>query len=159
VEWIEWKENAEFSVFLRFPHPEKKGYNNSAFVAVDYGIEIDIHKVDPILQSTTGRIYGYSQNPAGMIGIPRIPICQWNRLEIDVLEKNYSIMVNGQKIKSFQHHDPMRGVPSKPGTASFLGLSSTTGNVGFRNITLTINPVNSPTRVRVPAGTQKRSYS
>ena len=42
LEWLRWEDYDNSGVFLRFPDPESKGYNNSAFVAVDFGFEVQI---------------------------------------------------------------------------------------------------------------------
>jgi hypothetical protein len=44
-------------VFIRFPNPNSKGYNNTAFVGVDFGFEVQIDQLaapDRSLPGTPG---------------------------------------------------------------------------------------------------------
>ena len=45
LEWRRWQEDANSGVFLRFPDPESRNYDNSAFVAVDFGFEVQIDQL------------------------------------------------------------------------------------------------------------------
>ena len=42
LQWLRWHDDANSGVFVRFPDPESKGYNNSAYVPVDFGFEVQI---------------------------------------------------------------------------------------------------------------------
>jgi len=99
LEWLRWEDYDNSGVFVRFPNPEGKAYNNSAFVAVDLGFEVqidefglpdgqDIHKTGAIYRNE-GRRDGetFAQKPARPIG-------QWNQ-----------IRVKGQKCQVFLNGD------------------------------------------------------
>ena len=42
LEWLTWRQDDNSGIFLRFPDVNSKGYNNTAFVAVDFGFEVQI---------------------------------------------------------------------------------------------------------------------
>jgi len=42
LEWLTWREDDNSGIFLRFPDLNSKGYDNTAFVAVDFGFEVQI---------------------------------------------------------------------------------------------------------------------
>ena len=42
LEWLAWREDDNSGIFLRFPDLNSKGYDNTAFVAVDFGFEVQI---------------------------------------------------------------------------------------------------------------------
>jgi choline dehydrogenase-like flavoprotein len=139
LEWLRWEDYDNSGVFIRFPDPESKGYNNSAFVAVDFGFEVqidesgapdgqDIHKTGAIYRGD-GRHDGevLTQKPARPVG-------QWNEYEIRVKGQNYSVFLNGDKVCVFDNPYAGRGLPSGPGAPTFVGLQTHTGRVAFRNI-------------------------
>ncbi|MGE5269652.1 MAG: family 16 glycoside hydrolase [Thiohalocapsa sp.] len=100
LDWLRWEDYDNSGVFIRFPNPETKGYNNNAFVAVDFGFEVqidefgapdgqDIHKTGAIYRND-GRRDGetFALKPARPIG-------QWNQYEIRVQGQNYQVFLNG----------------------------------------------------------------
>jgi hypothetical protein len=49
-------------VFVAFPHPEQQGYDNTAYVAVNIGFEIQIDELarpDNALIHRTGSVYAF----------------------------------------------------------------------------------------------------
>jgi choline dehydrogenase-like flavoprotein len=40
LQWRRWRDDDNSGVFVRFPHPDSEGYDNTAFVAVDFGLEV-----------------------------------------------------------------------------------------------------------------------
>jgi len=139
LEWLRWEDYDNSGVFIRFPNPESKGYNNSAFVAVDFGFEVqidefgapdgqDIHKTGAIYRND-GRRDGeaFALKPAHPVG-------QWNEYEIRVKGQNYQIFLNGDRVCVFDNPYPNRGLPSTSVAPSYIGLQTHTGRVAFRNI-------------------------
>ena len=45
LEWRRWQDDANSGVFLRFPNPETRNYDNTAFVGVDFGFEVQIDQL------------------------------------------------------------------------------------------------------------------
>lgn len=136
LEWLRWREDDNSGVFIRFPHPDSKDYNNTAYVAIDFGFEIQIDQLGrpdgaPIRQ--TGAIYGFAA-PGDPDNLPVKPVGEWNEFEIHAQGQHYTVFLNGKKITEYDNPDPARGQPSSGSTPSFIGLQTHTGRVAFRNI-------------------------
>jgi hypothetical protein len=132
LEFLRWRDDDNSGVFLRFPDPNSKGYNNTAYVAIDFGFEVQIDEIGqgnppglPIHK--TGAIYSFAapQNPNVR------PPGQWNEFEIHAQGQNYQVFLNGAKITEYQNPDPVRGSTAPP---CFVGLQTHTGRVAFRKI-------------------------
>lgn len=133
LEWLSWREDDNSGIFIRFSDPESKGYSNNAFVAVDFGIEIQIDALarnDGAAIHKTGAIYGL-QGPQDPNNLPVNPVGQWNQYEIQAKGNQFKIFLNGQLITDYTNLDPNRAVGTAPG---FIGLQTHTGRVAFRNI-------------------------
>jgi hypothetical protein len=138
LEWLRWRDDDNSGVFLRFPDPDSKGYNNTAFVAVHFGFEVQIDQLardDGAAIHKTAAIYGQA-GPADPANLPVFPPGTWNLFEIHVQGQVYDVVLNGQQVTHFVNPDPARGLASAPGSPSFVGLQTHTGRVGFRNIQL-----------------------
>ncbi|HXT51835.1 MAG TPA: family 16 glycoside hydrolase, partial [Thermoanaerobaculia bacterium] len=96
LQWRCWTDNGNSGVFVRFPNPNSKGYDNTAYVGVHFGFEAQIDEFgtpDGAPEHTTGAIYGepgqafmrQSAKPAG----------QWNDFEIRVEGQTYKVFLNG----------------------------------------------------------------
>jgi choline dehydrogenase-like flavoprotein len=145
LDWLRWEDYDNSGVFIRFPNPETKDYNNNAFVAVDFGFEVqidefgapdgqDIHKTGAIYRND-GRRDGeiFTQKPAHPVG-------QWNEYEIRVKGQNYRIFLNGDQVCVFDNPYPGRGLPSTPAAPTYVGLQAHTGRVAFRNLRYMAHP-------------------
>ncbi|TWF80317.1 choline dehydrogenase-like flavoprotein [Pseudonocardia hierapolitana] len=136
-EWRLAQPNNNSGVFIRFPNPNSKGYNNTAYVAVDFGFEIQIDETgapDGADQHRTGAIYGEPNQAFNLQ--PALPVGQWNAYEMRVQGQTYTVHLNGVQVTQFNNPSPGRGLPSKPDSPSFVGLQAHTGAVAFRNIQL-----------------------
>lgn len=142
LEWLGWREDDNSGVFIRFPNPDGKGYNNTAFVGVDYGFEVQIDQLaapDGAAIHKTAAIYNFA-GPRDPNNLPVQPPGQWNQFEIGVQGQHYTVMLNGKEVTTFtfkprsdsQHPD--RALPSTSAVPRFIGLQSHTGFVTFRNI-------------------------
>ena len=135
LEFLRWQQAANSGVFVRFPDPESKNYNNAAYVAVDLGFEVQIDErgaPDGAGIHKTGAIYNevsqtLSQQPARPVG-------QWNEFEIRVVAQEYTVLLNGQQVTKFTNTQAGRGQPASPSMPSFIGLQTHTGRIAFRNI-------------------------
>jgi hypothetical protein len=132
LEFLRWRDDDNSGVFLRFPDPNSKGYNNIAYVAIDFGFEVQIDELGqgnplglPIHK--TGAIYSFAapQNPNVK------PPGQWNEYEIRAQGQDYQVFLNGAKVTEYQNPDPVRGNTASP---CFTGLQTHTGRVAFRKI-------------------------
>jgi choline dehydrogenase-like flavoprotein len=136
LEWLRWREDDNSGVFIRFPHPDSKNYNNTAYVAIHFGFEIQIDQLarpDGAAIRKTGAIYGFAA-PDDLDNLPVKPVGQWNEFEVHALGQHYTVFLNGKKITEYDNTDPTRGQPSSGSTPSFIGLQTHTGRVAFRKI-------------------------
>jgi choline dehydrogenase-like flavoprotein len=135
LEWRRWSDNDNSGVFVRFPDPTSKGYNNPAWVAVNFGYEIQIDELgrpDGAPEHRTGAIYGqadqiFNQQPARPPG-------EWNEFEIQVEGQSYTVHLNGAQVSQFENHQSGRGGLDTGAQPTFIGLQAHTGRVSFRNI-------------------------
>jgi len=144
LEWLRWQQNDNSGVFVRFPDPTSKGYNNQAWVAINLGFEIQIDEFgwpDQAGIHKTGAIYAQgvqnlSQAPARAPG-------QWNEFVIRVQGQAYTVALNGVQVAAFQNQDAARGLASTLQAPAYIGLqvhppssgeSANAGRVVFRKI-------------------------
>ena len=135
LEWLRWQQDANSGVFIRFPDPTSKGYNNAAFVGVDFGFEVQIDELgapDGAGVHKTGAIY--SQPSQTLTQQPARPVGQWNEYEIRVQGQSYTVLLNGAQVTQFTNTQSGRGLPSTATAPSYIGLQTHTGRVAFRNI-------------------------
>ena len=141
LRWLTWREDDNSGIFVRFPDPTTVDYNNTAFVAVDFGFEVQIdalgrgspppgQNVDQKFR-TTGAIYNIADQNLNESVTPNGP-GQWNDFEIRVKDNRYTVFLNGVQKTDFVNTDPTRGKPDA--TTKFIGLQTHTGRVVFRNI-------------------------
>jgi hypothetical protein len=139
LQWRTWTANDNSGVFLRFPHPNTKAYNNTAFVAVDFGFEVQIDQLgrpDGLPVHKTGAIYSF----AGPSSSPVKPLGEWNAYEISVQGQQYKVRLNGVDVTDFTFASgsdpahPDRGLPGTTTAPRFIGLQIHTGRVAFRAI-------------------------
>jgi choline dehydrogenase-like flavoprotein len=136
-EWQLAQPNDNSGVFVRFPNPNSKGYNNTAYVGVDFGFEVQIDETaapDGADQHRTGAIYGEPNQAFNLQ--PANPPGQWNTYEIRVQGQTYTVQLNGVQVTQFNNPHAGRGLPRRPDAPSFVGLQAHTGSVRFRNIEL-----------------------
>lgn len=142
LQWRRWRDDDNSGVFLRFPHPDSKGYGNTAFVAVDFGLEVQIdERASPDGQPIhrTAAIYGL-KGAANPTALPVKGLGEWNSYEISVQGQTYSVTLNGVQVTNYtfiagsdpQHPD--RALPGTNAAPRFIGLQTHTGRVAFRNI-------------------------
>jgi hypothetical protein len=134
-EWRQSRADDNSGVFVRFPNPNSKGYDNTAYVAVHFGFEVQIDETgapDGADQHRTGAIYD-EPNQAFTLQ-PALPVGQWNAYEIRVQGETFTVELNGVQVTQFTNPYADRGLPSRPDAPSFIGLQSHTGVVAFRNI-------------------------
>jgi hypothetical protein len=135
---LEWKLSSvrdNSGVFVRFPHLDSKGYDNTAWVAAHFGFEVQINEPgvpDGAPEHTTGAIYGATEQR--FTRVVANPPGAWNTFAIRVVRSSYTVTMNGQEVSSFDNRDPSRGLSSSPESPSFIGLQTHTGNVAYRNI-------------------------
>ena len=139
LEWRTWKSDDNSGVFVRFPRPNSKNYDNTAFVGVDFGFEAQIDQLgqpDGLDFHKTGAIYGF----AGATSMPVRPLGEWNSYEIEAQGQHYKVKLNGVDVTDFNFiagsdaAHPDRGLPSTAGAPRFIGLQIHTGRVAYRNI-------------------------
>jgi hypothetical protein len=142
LEWRRWQEDANSGVFVRFPNPETRNYDNTAYVGVDFGFEIQIDQLaapDGLPIHKTAAINGF-RGPDNPDRLPIFPVGEWNAFEIRVQNHSYSVLLNGVQVTVFDFvpgsdlAHPDRGMPSTNAIPRYLGLQAHTGRVAFRRI-------------------------
>jgi hypothetical protein len=126
-------------VFVAFPHPEQQNYDNTAYVGVNFGFEVQIDELarpDGAAIHRTGAIYSFKGPTDGPL-LVRQP-GEWNDYEIVVDGATFTVTLNGQIVNVFKFtgdpQSPRRGLPSTPKEPRFIGLQTHTGIVRFRRI-------------------------
>jgi hypothetical protein len=136
LEWLRWRDDDNSGVFLRFPDPTSKGYNNTAYVAINFGFEVQIDQLarnDGAAIHKTGAIYGFA-GPANPDTLPVNLPGQWNEFEIHAVGQAYTVFLNSTQITQYQNPDLNRGVAGTAAAPTFIGLQTHTGRVAFRKI-------------------------
>jgi len=144
VEWMTSRISDNSGVFVRFPNPEKTGYDSTALTGNVDGFEVQIDQLgrpDGASQHKTGAIYGLA-GPVHANNLPAHPPGQWNLFEIRVQGQTYTISLNGVQITVFHfvvgsdRQHPDQGLPSTPTVPRFIGLQVHPGSapIYFRNI-------------------------
>ncbi len=143
---LEWKRAADddnSGIFLRFPDPNGKGYDNTAWVGVNFGFEVQIDEhgqPDGAPEHTTGAIYTErGQTPPRKLAKA---VGEWNTYEIRVEGTSYTVALNGDVVTTWSYSGdpdpahPGRGLPSTASEPRYIGVQSHTGHVAFRNVVL-----------------------
>jgi hypothetical protein len=148
LQWLTWRGDDNSGIFLRFPDPISKGYDNTAFVAVDFGFEVQIDALgrgsSPPGQTvdakfrTTGALYNIPGQTLDE-SVTALDPGNWNDFEIRVKNNRFTVFLNGQQKTDFVNNDATRGQPT-PGGPEFIGLQTHTGRVLFRNIQIKQHP-------------------
>jgi choline dehydrogenase-like flavoprotein len=138
LEWRAWAEDANSGVFVRFPDPASKHYDNPAWVPVHFGFEVQIDELgapDGAVIHKTGAIY----NEPSQVRTPaaaRAP-GEWNKFTIQVVGQTYTVSLNGKKVTEFTNPNAARGLPTTASAPAYIGLQSYPGKtVDFRNVVL-----------------------
>jgi hypothetical protein len=136
VEWCASRDDDNSGVFLRFPDPRSKGYQNSAWVGVHFGYEVQIDALgapDGAPMHRTGAIYAEPQQDFTLV--PAQAPGTWNAYEIEVRANVYVVRLNGIQTTRFVGRDPQRGQASAAAAPSFVGLQAHPGHrVAFRHV-------------------------
>lgn len=142
---VDWKANERSDnsgVFVRFVDPESWGYNNSAWVAIDTGLEIqidDLARPDGAAVHKTGAIYKFC-GPSDPDNLPLSPAGEWNHFDIEVRGQRYRVTLNGTLITDYEFEPgiderfPERALEPTEQEPRYIGLQTHTGEVAFRNI-------------------------
>jgi hypothetical protein len=132
LQWLRWEDAGNSGVFVRCPNPNSKGYDNTAYVAVNFGFEVQIDELgapDGLAKHKTGAIY--DQDSQTLTQKAARPAGQWNDYEIRVDGQTYTVLLNGDQVTKFVNLDAGRGIAAN----SFVGLQSHFGSrVAFRHI-------------------------
>jgi hypothetical protein len=139
LEWMLTRPDDNSGVFIRFPNPEGEGYDNTAWVGVNLGLEIQIDdtaRPDGAGMHRTGAIYTFK---APDLLLASRGVGDWNQFVITANEQTYDVVMNGTPIISgFAFGGdpafPRRALPSTAAEPRFIGLQTHTGRVLFRGI-------------------------
>ena len=136
LQWKRFRHEANSGVMLRFPGSRSKGYQNTAYVAVHFGYEVQIDELgqpDGADKYRTGAIYGEDAQTFSLQ--PAKPAGEWNDYEIRVDGNEFTVMLNGAQVTKFTNTDPNRGQPTTSSDAEFHRPSMPfRSRVAFRNI-------------------------
>jgi hypothetical protein len=129
---------------VRFPDPGSKGYLNQAWVAVDFGLEVQVDEYgwpDRAGKHRTGAFY--DQDGQTLTQRASNPPGEWNEFEIRARGQDYTVLLNGQQVSRFKNKDRERALPSTAEAPTYVGLQihppgqgqkQAGGRVAFRNI-------------------------
>lgn len=147
LEWLTWRQDDNSGIFLRFPDPVSVDFDNTAYVAVHKGYEVQIDALQrgasPPGQTVdtkfrgTGAIYNEPSQNLDESVVAHGP-GQWNRFEIRVKGNLFTVLLNGVQRTAFTSTDPNRG--KAEAGSRFVGLQTHTGRVLFRNIEIRKHP-------------------
>jgi hypothetical protein len=139
LQWMMTAPDDNSGVFVAFPHPEQQNYDNTAYVGVNFGFEIQIDqqaRPDGADIHRTGAIYTFKGPTDGPLNVR--PVGEWNDYEITVDAPDFTVALNGQVVNQFHFtgdpQSPRRGLPSTPQEPRFIGMQTHTGVVLFRHI-------------------------
>jgi len=139
LEWMMTALDDNSGVFVAFPNPEQQNYDNTAYVGINFGFEIQIDELarpDNALIHRTGAIYSFKGPTDGPLNVHSVG--EWNSFEITVDPPDFTVALNGQVVNQFHFtgdpQSPQRGLPSTPQQPRFIGLQTHTGQVLFRRI-------------------------
>ena len=139
LQWMMTAPDDNSGVFIGFPDPRHEGYDNTAYVGVNFGFEIQIDQLarpDNAPIHRTGAVYSFKGPTDGPLIVH--PVGEWNDYEITVSGADIRVALNGQTVNLFHFtgdpQSPRRGLPSSPQDPRFIGLQTHTGRVLFRNI-------------------------
>lgn len=133
LEWKQASPDDNSGVFVRFPDLDSKGYDNTAYVAVHFGFEIQIDNQgapDGAPKHTTGAIYEIDDQQLTLVA-PRA-VGEWNEYMIRVVGQTYTVFLNGAQTTRFENGDAARGIA----TPAFIGLQThpAPGSISFKNV-------------------------
>lgn len=131
VEWRTPLIEDNSGVYIRFPDLDSKGYDNTAYVAIDFGFEVQIYateRTDLMPYQRTGAIYGTLEQEFSLV--PAKPLGEWNHYRIRVVDQVYVVELNGVQTTRFVNHDANRGIDAP----AYVGVQTHTGHVAFRAI-------------------------
>jgi len=139
LQWMMTAPDDNSGVFVAFPDPEQENYDNTAYVGVNFGLEVQIDesaRPDGAAIHRTGAIYSFKGPTDGPLVVR--PVGEWNDYEITVDGAIFTVALNGQIVNIFKFtgdpQSPRRGLPSTPQEPRFIGLQTHTGAVRFRRI-------------------------
>jgi choline dehydrogenase-like flavoprotein len=143
LQWLRWHDAANSGVYVRFPDPDTKNYNNTAFVADDFGFEVQIDEFGDIPVHRTGAIYR-KDNRTDFETLNQVaarPAGEWNDYEIRVEGQTYTVKLNGQQVCVFDNSTayPGRGHDAQ----TFIGLqvySDPRAQIAYRRVQMKALP-------------------
>lgn len=137
--WMMTASDDNSGVFIGFPDPRLEGYDNTAYVGVNFGFEIQIDELARPANApihSTGAVYSFKGPTDGPVVVH--PVGEWNEYEITVDGADIRVALNGQMVNLFHFtgdpQSPRRGLPSSAQDPRFIGLQTHTGGVFYRNI-------------------------
>jgi hypothetical protein len=126
LQWLRLTEESNSGLYLRFPDPESKGYDNTAYVPDDFGFEVQIDERGDIPVHRTGAIYRVDNRTDNEVLTlkPAKGVGEWNDYEIHVQGQLYTVKLNDDVVCTFDNTNlyPGRGKPSTANVPSFIGL-------------------------------------
>jgi choline dehydrogenase-like flavoprotein len=150
LQWMRLTEDSNSGIYVRFPDPETKGYDNTAFVADDFGFEVQIDELgapDGAGIHRTGAIYRKDNrtDQETLTQQAARPVGEWNDYEIRVDGQLYTVTLNGSVVCVFDNAGlyPGRGLPSTAVAPSFIGLQVYANSryfVRYRNVRIMALP-------------------
>jgi len=136
LEWMATRPDDNSGVFIRFPNPEGEGYDNTAWVGINLGLEIQIDdnaRPDGAGIHRTGAIYTFKapDPPIASRGVG-----EWNEFVITANGQTYDVVMNGTHIVNGWTFAGDAQFPRRAQADGdrFVGLQTHTGRVLFRKV-------------------------
>jgi len=114
------------------PIPKAKGYNNSAWVASNFGFEIQIDErgiPDGAGKHKTGAVYG--EDNQTLTQTPAKPLGQWNQFEVRVKGQTYTVLLNGSQVSKLYQYSTEPGISQHPQSSQLYRTPTSHGPGGF----------------------------
>ena len=138
LQWMMTAPDDNSGIFFGFPDPRNEGYDNTAYVGVNFGLELQIDELarpDNAPIHRTGAIYGFKDPD---LPPQTRPVGEWNDYELVVNGPDIAVSLNGQAVNQFHFtgdpQSPRRAQPSTAQDPRFIGLQTHTGRLFFRRI-------------------------
>ena len=139
LQWTLTAPDDNSGVFVGFPNPEGEGYDNTAWVGVNLGFEVQIDELarpDGASVHRTGAIYTFKGATDGPLVVR--PIGEWNQYEITIDGADLTVALNDTVVNRFHFtgdpQSPRRGLAATAQEPRYIGLQTHSGRVLFRRI-------------------------
>ena len=138
-EWMLTAPDDNSGVYVAPSNPEGEGYNDTAYIGVNFGFDAQIDeqaRPDGAAIRRNSAIYPFKRATNGPLVVH--PTGEWNRYEIAVDGTDFAVALNGEVVNRLRFNgdpqSPRRGLPATPLEPRFIALQTHIGGVLFRDL-------------------------